>query len=766
MYVTKRRGSTRSDHGFTVVEVIIAVLLLAAVMSAITMAATGGVRLQGAAKAQAAMTNAGKRVLEELRTDREWMERSDCRRSGCVLDAFVERDLLHDRSVDGAFVLEFARATPIDSAADGSGDADRDGIVPDFYRIEVRLAGSSDVMSRFGRMNPRTMIVTIDQRGDIQKGALTIEFCEVLNQADDRMQVQGCPISPAAGIRMNGCPTPERRGCSAAFGWVAALPQHERERSPFVMLKRVPYGKVPEFTLVNTLDPKQRISSNDAKQVDGNYVFQNIESGTYRLEGLRGSISGTTERWELKESPSYHGQAGDAVEASINVEAGVRSRALVLFRPKMTDRGLRLHFQRRTHTYPITGPHKSTEVAIPKSQKEPTDSYIGTSADYWCGLIRRGTGRTYAQKDEETGEVKYGNVVVTKPSCRIKEVRGNCVQLFATFGLEATIDFFGLSFTYVVEPVDEHYMGIICSYYAEYYEHTFYKVGTRSARLRNGAAKEVTYYMEPKPDYRHLVVGPDKVPNVVLPQCKTTFKGQCRPIGGAPDVQRTLVPGLNTSLLGTSRRASDEQVNAQATRTFGRTALPPPTAGIDRPGGTWVRPDGSIVTAAGVNMPAGSTYTFTGEGECYFVGPRTGGELQGDDSCNPCLPRWSPALTLRVPGAATAGGCSGAILTQFKWWRDAWEIVLIDHPFIEGFDRKEREVDLMDPAPKTTVLDPPWTCSTTVPIIFPGRSACAENTLVNDSGSTNGPVSLGATKHTGSSSGGVATVNSRVMGGG
>lgn len=723
--LTNRR-SRDTDSGFTVVEVIIAALVLTAVVSAIGLAAVGGNRLQGAARAQVAMTDTGKRVLEYVSTDRSWMESEACRTSTCDLVPTISAkdELLDADSIDGRFELPSATAEPIDSEADGEGPEDEDGLVPDFFRIEFVLRASPDIVSRYGRLTDRTVMTTIDRRGVVQKGSLAVEVCRILNQADDRMAVQGCPPGGgAAGIRMDQCPTQPTLGCVNAFNWVSGSPQHETDRTPHVMVRRVPPADVPAFRIVNSLEPDDSWSSADADRVDGMLVFQNLPSGTYRIEGLPASLDATTERWALRELPAYHGATGDAnqVASSVSVEAGVRNKALVLYRPRPTTSGINMDFWRVTKTRRI-GPAQQATVRV--VDRAPTLTYSGDVADFFCGLVELQGGenftRTVTNPDTGLEEVQTTRAVIGNPQCRSVPEGQNCVRLLASFTkIIPPFTILGMTLLPGLQlPIPETTIGGVCSYYSETHTHTFHRFGGPTERDRQGAAAGATYWVAPKPDQRALRYVPNGRVEPLVPQCRVEHKGQCEPLppaetGGIvqPSPRSTLVPGLNTVILAQADQAGNVAQNR---------ARQAPAGAIDvadaNPRGIWVRPNGSFTTPDGTEANGSTTFRWLGEGECYWENPsQYPGEME-DASCNPCAPIWRSGLVL-------SNVCSsGSILTRTEWFREAWEEWIIRNPFNSGSGSDSGRHD-MQPASGVLDFSPPLSCGSAVPSL----AGCSTN---------------------------------------
>ncbi|MCZ4497276.1 MAG: hypothetical protein JWM25_1861, partial [Thermoleophilia bacterium] len=627
----------RRESGFTIVEVLIAVLILAVVASGVAFATAGGAKLRGVAKLQASLTSAGVRAQEDLVTDRSWMERADCRKVNdtCNVTTNVRPGSLKlDGIGGGSAILKLATSTAVDGKVDGVGPADKDGVTPDYFRIDLELGVDAALAARYGSTPAKLrheMSVSIDRRGVEQVGSLVVEVCRVTNQSDERMTLQGCAPTGATGIRMNGCPPAPRPGCASAFNWIAGMGQSETAPSPFVTMRRV---TVP-FTLRNT--DGTTWPSTGSVTPEGLVVFQNVPAGDYNLVGLPESAGSGSERWDSKEVPAFHGAPGRAsVGPSVVVEPGVRNRALVLFRPTPAG-SIGMYFDRVVKDYHLGGTMQTGgEYVVPV--KTPTSAYLGGSATEFCALFN-------------------GLGLVT---CTLASTAPNCMTAYATgfdfipvagggdfnvdnqTGIYPALDGNGtlLKYTFTNRPYGE-----FCTTYSEQHTYTYYaRTGGISSRILPGAVAGAGYQVMPAPDSRIVDVagGTATIPTA---SCVVPKRGQCAGL-------KPLQAGLNTPMITTpgdvANAASNENV------------IPLPA--WLRSGGIWVSPGGQIVTpsgAAGTNP----VVKARGIGECYWTSVRYSGAQEGP--CDPCSPVFDP-------GVVFSAACS--ILT-----RDAVVRIVIEH---------------------------------------------------------------------------------------
>lgn len=737
------------EQGITIIEVMIAVLMLMVVASSIVLATVSSADLRGASRVQVAMTAAGQQAQQDISTDRRWMRSCTLGRRCDVRDS-IEASTLELLDIDGDAEVVTATAVGLDSNVDGVANADDDGIVPDFFRITVELRLAARTAARYG-LRPddsvRRFVTTIDRAGEEQVGSLAVEVCRVLNQADERLQVQGCAQRGSTDLPMMGCPPSPRPGCEPAWDWIADI---ERARgtppgpSPFVSLERVPtagYG----FQLVNA-STGASIPSSQAKIRDGIFVFQNVPAGEFHLRGLPASVGARTERWRSKELPTYHRGSG---RASIVVDPGIRNRALVVYRPTRTG-SIDLFFNRRTRTYTLRGPFTSRQVHVPKMA--PTHGYQGAGAAEACAFIK--STRTDSPSMAGASYDCVG-IVPEGQHCVLVKVSGTVWDQVATgagthylvhdvgsyvSAVEITPEMRengGSDYEYVMRTVTNATAARFCTYYAEYFTHTYYgHVPGPRWRTRDGAARgDVTYYVEPKPDARHLEDDGNGM-YLEIPRCTTVDRGQCAPTSGvgAVALRDGIAPGLNSGLLVPP---TDDAPAAVIEHFRGRrhTVL----AGD----GIWARTNGEMVTPQG--RYRGARQTFTGMGECYWLSPRYAGEAEGP--CDPCRPMWTRTQTY--------SGCS--ILTRTDWERPAWESVEnYDWPVYGG--PVDYYIGEIEGKSGTINYDPPWQCSSLRPLT--GKPATCRPQATGGGGDRR----IGTTRHRSNKSGGSGIVLGLSMG--
>lgn len=376
-------GGVRGAGGFTVVEVVVAALLLMVVGVGVSVAVTGGTRVEASAKVNAGLSSAARELLEAVRADRSWME--GCRSSDCDLTpefsskvSLVDRDLRNAQGVDLQWRIVSLVAHPVDSELDGlkssTANPDADGVVPDYYSIRATI-GPPDEATRMllGGIKDLSFTSAIDERGNVMRGSLEVVVCKVENQIDDKMSIGDCGTT-AGGIeiRMAGCEKIQGGGigdkrfdaCKEAFAPFANqafsnAPTNIDKPSGTVVLK--PVNQAPSLTAVvggGSAGSPRLVSP-------GHYLFDDLVVGTYKIN--IGTPSGYV-RWPSHDVPGYGG--------GIAVEPDVRGRGLIIFRPKPMAQ-LELVFQRTTTNYTLTNDWKYVKV----KDHEKTDEFIGSYID-------------------------------------------------------------------------------------------------------------------------------------------------------------------------------------------------------------------------------------------------------------------------------------------------------------------------------------------------------------------------------------------------
>lgn len=669
----------RTDSGFGVVEVVIAVLLIMVVTSGLVLAISSSTSLRGATRMQSSLTRSGQAMIEKLAHDNGWMKSCTLDTSPCNIAPVItgDADLLKLADVDGtAKVVEtasatnpqqYTHATAVDSEADGKGDQDADGVIPDFYQVMVVIQPDDATAARYGvtaEKLRRSFSTSLDQNGNTLKGSLSIDACVALDQVDERISINGCREDGVTRLMMPGCPSKpptlsafER--CPEAWEWASTAAQTDSPTKPstYVSLKRIPTSSL-NLTIQNMSGGGSPISSSQAKIVNGSFVFENIEAGTYAISGIPSSIGvgGVNyPRWVTKDLPADHSSSN----GSVGVQPGIKNHALVMYRPpKPSDGGIKFYFDREVKHYTLnnftSGPEKSTgPVANSGELWVPTDKYQGDKAEEYCksmmamGIafgsidghsptsVKSGVvgstfkitmlyrSSTYPGLSSYTDMIYFCNVPFGVAAGGMK----NCVT--ATFGSK--------SYSYP----DHHFKAsqrkagyggsefsaTACTFYRNELTHSAWKPGPADVKVYPGAVKSAAYAVSPRPTTREINFDPSGVlANMTVPQslCKVTGHvahdlSKDRSTCTADSTMDKLFPGLNTGITEPFdielSGGEENATNAKLNRNITGYSFPSWSVG----GGLWVRPDGSILGAS-KTVVSNPTVHLRGDGECYWRG--------------------------------------------------------------------------------------------------------------------------------------------------
>jgi type II secretory pathway pseudopilin PulG len=804
----------RTEAGFGLVEVVIAVLLMMTIASGVVLAMSSSVQLRGAAKLQVSLTHTGQRMIEQLASDRQWMDRTGglpgervgqgCNPPRCAIAGeFTAAETRKLEDVDGFVDVIGPRAgnppateshaVPVDSPVDGIGAADEDGVIPDYYEIQLVIRPQADVVARYpgtAQSLTRRFTTAIDRNGNILKGSLRVDACVVRNQVDERMSIDGCNQTGTTNVKMDNCPlSPPAslasfyQGCTSAWNWVASVPATGalESPSPFVKLQRVdPRALTFQLRHVNT---GKVTPSSQARIVNGTYVFENLDSGSYHIRGLPGAINvgGISHpRWRTKEIPTWHDDPRN-LDGSVGVQPGVKNHALVLFRPPRTGRGIEVNFNRDTdvrrldrHVFAVEkspGPFPWTD-----DQWAPTDQYDGENATAYCvdhlsyeagnwitdpnGSSAsfetddggNGSGREYFLLDFEGGlkqnRMRHSCYISDHPDQHCKELRA--YKSWNAYVRESTDENWSLDdYYYRYSFID------FCTFYRDELTHTHWRPGQAQTVNRPGAYRSASYEISPRPTPREIIYGGADRMSLTG---STTARNHCRvkghtslPAGQAysPATETAsrqctsdstlgnLYPGLNTSVFAPADTViTNSSVDHQSTSGYGVALTNPAQAPLNTNirtfptwmtgAGIWVRPNGGIVGGDGTYQGINPSVTVTGRGECYWTGGPTGTTAQYEGACDPCSPYWIPDH-VRLNAACTN-------LTQSCVARQVVELSQVTRSYfkrkggdaiIDANVRGWKEEDRKNTVPNPRCIDyaPAWPCARATPSIFDDNCA-------------------------------------------
>lgn len=226
----------RDERGFTVIEVVVAIMLIVVVMTSMAIAVAGGSKVQGAAKVRARMDATAQAVMESLRSDRSWMDTCTPAKAPTTCPELSPRftppasNILKDSSLKVTFELVTVNAVPVDSPGDGRDtdpDGDVDGVVPDYYDVTLTLKVPDADVKRLYNVHPLTMRTTIDKSGRVARGSVLVAICKVNNQVDARMAIQGCAGGTGSFVGM-------KSSCGAGIAAIYCSPFNDLKNDIFV----------------------------------------------------------------------------------------------------------------------------------------------------------------------------------------------------------------------------------------------------------------------------------------------------------------------------------------------------------------------------------------------------------------------------------------------------------------------------------------------------------------------------------------------------
>lgn len=355
----------RDERAFSVVEVVIAALLIAVVIAGATAMFGGTQRSTSTTKVRDRQTTLANQVVTKLQADPSWA--TWCRTTSDPFDCNLQpwmaskgyNSLGNITDASGS-TLTFAiavHARGTDLPADGLGSADKDGVRPDVYRLSVSIAPHSSLTSKFPGIKPYALQAEFNPSNRIETGRVTVDACYMTNQVDERIPIADCygqtsitrQLPPpgldtsSTGSIATSCRPPtgavgsDNRDCVAykcADSTIATTPALAAGCSSYPGWKP-PTSLAVFFTTVVMEPAKGSITLRDVKPPYTRYGpvalnrgradFKNLPIGEFDVVP---SITGSNRLWRSKSVPSTQ---------RVTVEAGINSRAVLVFRPKATS---------------------------------------------------------------------------------------------------------------------------------------------------------------------------------------------------------------------------------------------------------------------------------------------------------------------------------------------------------------------------------------------------------------------------------------------
>jgi hypothetical protein len=308
-----------------------------------------------------------------------------------ISSAWVKARLAAELASDGAFAESWkvaATATPVDSPADGTCASDADGVLPDYYDIDVVVTPSGSTATRFAALKPFTLSFQVDFANRTAGGILTIQACRIRPQVDERLPIGACvnsgsrmAVLPPAGSRYSGgdiscvvepldcrsfeCASPTLDGDCGGHG-----------NADYVSVWAEPASDWSYDLVGDPSDPVTKGYGVYGKPLDGtgSASIPYLKAGRYKVTIHHG---GNYVPWTSHSVPA---------DGWATVVSGVESRVVQMFKPAPRSQSI---------VIPIT----TTDVSRPPWDGRPEYDELYKKGPYELILVPIPRGRTLAEKN-------------------------------------------------------------------------------------------------------------------------------------------------------------------------------------------------------------------------------------------------------------------------------------------------------------------------------------------------------------------------------
>lgn len=342
------------EHGFSIIEVIIAVVVVAIGLAGLAALASGSSKSTSAAKVRDQQTSIAQSLGDKIRGDAAWAGTNPdtCATMTPATVNLTNSPWLNNRlkaelAADGispeAWTVQ-ATARKVDSPADGtcgSGGGDADGVLPDYYDVDVVVRPSGDTLARFPNLKPFVTSFQVNFSNRTAGGALTIQACYIWPQVDERLPIGTCGagsgdkhvVLPPPGSNVNPQPGQDSMSCIAepldctaykcAHPTIADGCSGEWGHEDFVKVRSVP-GTNWNWKL--TGDPSDPVTNGIVKSGkldnEGMAKIKYLKVGRYKVS--------------ITEGNAYMPWPSHSVPADgwATVVGGVESRVVQMYKPK------------------------------------------------------------------------------------------------------------------------------------------------------------------------------------------------------------------------------------------------------------------------------------------------------------------------------------------------------------------------------------------------------------------------------------------------
>lgn len=335
-----------TDSGFTLVEVLVAMVIITVVALSATMAVGSGSRNTNRVKIVDRQHSIVDSVLSRATTNTAWISQYNCGVGHCTAaeDAYVKANSLLVKEPDGTiqhdvdFIVEGVDF-PDDGASVGDGEVD-------VFRITVRDQVTAP--PAIGTFRPVVVSGSIDMSVRANLGKLVLRSCEATPQIDQRLAVGMCtkgasetyPLRPPTK-----CPGGPAWECGP---WASAPAMYKRTTvRPLANVK---------FTLEGPLPHNEGDTRSATTDGQGVWSAADLEPGQYKL-----TTSGMANKtwWQSHSVPSG---------GFVTVTAGETEVSTQLFRATFPgDKSIKIHVDTLDITDPanhVLVPHAKLHQAI------------------------------------------------------------------------------------------------------------------------------------------------------------------------------------------------------------------------------------------------------------------------------------------------------------------------------------------------------------------------------------------------------------------
>lgn len=341
------------EAGFGIVEMLIAVILVIVALTAVVQAASSTSKTASQASVRDSQSAILSAAQEKLRADSSWAGTSlDCASIGRVVDltGWLQLRLRDELAPDAVRRTGFtisATAKAIDSPADDQCPIDADGIVPDYYDIQLIVKPDATTRNLYPNVPPATERLQLDFSSRTSGGRLIIQACYVWPQADQRIPTGSC--ARGAGVQVQVLPpsmVPEAADphttCSGSASgdcdaWTCANPllddlctQGQNGQDDFITVRPIAASGWSYRIVGDDPNTRSEPDRNGVLGADGSTEVDSLLPGRYRVSV---SAPNGIAQWDTHSVP----QGGVAT-----VERGVRSRVVQMFRPSRRTDALNL----------------------------------------------------------------------------------------------------------------------------------------------------------------------------------------------------------------------------------------------------------------------------------------------------------------------------------------------------------------------------------------------------------------------------------------